>query len=130
MGSKWKSRVTTEKLAELGYSNYRQYLASEHWKDVRRRFYKSRLVTRSPSGRPCCAACLQDDRPLDLHHQTYKRLGKEYLRDFVLLCHECHEGAHAHYKKDKRSGLWGASRHIVKKAERERKRKGQTQAER
>jgi hypothetical protein len=55
------------RLAELGFASYREYLASDHWADVRARFSRSKLVTRDAAGRLCCAGCLQSDIKIAVH---------------------------------------------------------------
>lgn len=67
---------------------YRSYIRSPAWEEVKRRFYRSRLY------RGRCEACLATDKPLDLHHKTYTRLGYERLSDLIPLCRECHEKTH------------------------------------
>lgn len=76
------------RLRKLGYGSYREYLSSDHWKSTRKRYYASRLYT----GRCCGCGC--HDRPLEIHHRTYKRLGAEWLMDLMALCRECHQMAH------------------------------------
>lgn len=39
-----------------------------------------------------CAMC-HSDRPLDVHHRTYLRLGKELPTDCIAICRECHKVA-------------------------------------
>lgn len=39
-----------------------------------------------------CEACGQGP-PLELHHKTYDRLGRERIADLELLCRGCHERA-------------------------------------
>jgi 5-methylcytosine-specific restriction endonuclease McrA len=38
-----------------------------------------------------CERCGVTDKPLDLHHRHYDRLGREEPRDLQLLCRECHK---------------------------------------
>lgn len=76
------------RLAELGYRSYRDYLAGEHWQDVRARYRASKL---SKNG--CCAGC-GSRTGLALHHRTYKRLGAERLTDLILVCGACHTDIH------------------------------------
>jgi 5-methylcytosine-specific restriction endonuclease McrA len=67
--------------------SYAQYIHSDEWRAVRERFFHSKLF----KGR--CQACPSTDR-LHVHHLTYKRLGREYLRDLVALCEGCHANVH------------------------------------
>lgn len=65
---------------------YRDYIKSPEWADVKARYQKSRLPKK-------CMAC--GSKNYDLHHRTYKRLGKEWLTDLVPLCREHHDQTHA-----------------------------------
>ena len=91
----------------LTKSEYREYLQSEHWKDVKRRFRKSKLAT----GR--CYICGSGGR-LDIHHKSYKRLGKERLNDLIELCRDCHSMVHSYVKnvKNTKLTLWNAARKL------------------
>lgn len=79
----------------LGYSSYPKYLQSTHWKNVKYRMLKSKLVKRDSRGIPCCFFCERNDLPLHLHHKSYKSLGKEKLMHLELLCELCHSFVHA-----------------------------------
>jgi hypothetical protein len=65
--------------------NYRAYIQSNAWRDVKRRYRASKL----PQG---CYIC--GSRPVDLHHKTYKRLGREHLTDLLPLCRTHHDATH------------------------------------
>ncbi len=95
--------------------NYHQYIHSEAWRETKKRFYKSKLVKRSELGQPFCFSCKRFDLPLDVHHKTYKTLGKERLMDLALLCRECHDLVHALHKIYPKYGLWDASNRIIRK---------------
>lgn len=82
-----------DRLAMLGYRSYAEYLSGGHWSDVRRRFYRSRLVRRDSDGRPACAICGVVGA-LHLHHRTYKTLGCENLNHLILLCATHHDEVH------------------------------------
>ena len=66
---------------------YDDYLCSEHWKRFRIKFY---TVTKQRK----CAVC-QKGKNLQLHHLTYKRLGREKISDVIALCGKCHKLEHA-----------------------------------
>lgn len=88
---------------ELSRLLYSEYLKTEHWRELRRvkllraggecqlrpcgyddfyRFYYDEL-------RP------DDDRPpVDVHHLTYARLGREWESDLIVLCRYCHAREH------------------------------------
>jgi hypothetical protein len=73
------------KLCKLGFSSYRCYLESDHWRALR--------VAYMAAGLPCrCLACLSPR--FQLHHRTYTRLGREQLGDLIPLCGECHTKVH------------------------------------
>ena len=63
---------------------YKQYLASDHWRRVRL------AVLREAGGR--CARCGHGAR--HVHHLTYERLGAERPGDAEALCERCHATAH------------------------------------
>lgn len=62
---------------------YRAYIDSDAWLLMRER--KFRQVGRR------CQKCGYGPYPLQVHHQTYKRLGHEWLSDLQVLCIPCHE---------------------------------------
>lgn len=72
------------RLRPLGFERYADYLASDHWQDLRRRYRESDLPQSCKCGAPANA----------LHHKTYVRLGEELLTDLEALCHGCHRVAH------------------------------------
>jgi hypothetical protein len=71
-------------LKRLGFSTYQEYLASDHWRNLRKRYNDSDLPQRCVCGR------FRDE----LHHCTYERLGEEFLTDLVPLCWRCHDKLH------------------------------------
>lgn len=101
---------TTEMLHGCGVSNYREYLASPHWKDVRRRYRTSK----KPQG---CAVC--GERWSELHHRTYRRLGRERLSDLVPLCRQHHEAAHKAQRSSNDWTLWDSTRDYIAQAKRQ-----------
>jgi hypothetical protein len=88
------------RLAGLGFSNYQEYLASDHWADVRVRYAKSRMLKR-------CYVC--DASQYQLHHRTYKRLGHEWLTDFIPLCRDCHTAVHE-FEREQGIQLYNAAK--------------------
>ena len=84
--------------------NYRDYLLTEHWKNVKGRFFKSKTFKnyqnhRHSEGCGRCFVCLKNDK-LHVHHKSYRRLGKEHIgRDLVALCSVCHKDLHGKYDK-------------------------------
>lgn len=64
---------------------YEQYMASPEWAAKR----QQRLEVDGHKCRTC--GCTHDERPLQVHHVTYERLGHEDLGDLITLCNSCHE---------------------------------------
>ena len=87
--------------------DYRTYLQSRHWADFKRRYYASK-VFRSPSAfggiNSKCVCCQIPNKPLDIHHLTYLRLGCEKFWDVIPLCRECHSAAHAMFRTVVKAG--------------------------
>jgi len=67
--------------------DYAAYLESAHWHEVRRRCLW-RWDYR-------CAVC-HSAQFVDVHHRTYKRLGRERDTDVIALCRKCHTLFHEH----------------------------------
>ena len=63
-----------------------EYLHNQHWNDFRHGWWK-----RHPAAR--CYRC-GSGHPLDLHHLTYERIGRERDSDVIPLCRADHERAH------------------------------------
>ena len=84
------------RLKAIGFSNYSDYLASEHWQEVRQKYdVQSKR----------CAGC--DRQAFCIHHVTYVNLGNEDLEgDFLPLCFDCHERVHELLKESKKSVEW------------------------
>jgi hypothetical protein len=62
------------------------YLRSGHW-----RRFRSRWWSRHPGA--VCAVC-GGSGPMDLHHVTYRRLGRERSGDVRPVHRACHDGVH------------------------------------
>lgn len=77
-----------DRLKEIGFRTYREYLSSPLWAGVRDRFRKSRPAH--------CEICGLADVRLSVHHKTYKRLGYEHARDLALICDGCHKLIHSY----------------------------------
>jgi 5-methylcytosine-specific restriction endonuclease McrA len=87
--------------------SYKEYLLTDHWKDVRNRFWKSKLHHYK------CYVC-EAKQNLQVHHKSYKRIGKEKLNDLVLLCGNCHNETHQLEAGRTNGLLWGAARRLRK----------------
>ncbi|MBA2754805.1 MAG: HNH endonuclease [Chloroflexia bacterium] len=73
--------------------NYRDYLNSYNWQQ-RRQFILQRDGHR-------CRQC-GDAYRLEVHHLTYRRLGREHPNDLMTLCRPCHESVHQRIKQSRR----------------------------
>jgi hypothetical protein len=70
--------------------DYESYLLTKHWMQLRKTIYNKRNHK--------CDRCKKEIVHFQLHHITYKRIGKERMSDIRLLCFDCHELIHL--KKD------------------------------
>jgi hypothetical protein len=77
------------RLKRLGMT-YREYLRSDHWADVKRRYRESDLPQN-------CMGC--DAPNVQYHHRTYNRVGHELLTDILPLCRQCHQDVHQYEKR-------------------------------
>lgn len=66
--------------------NYASYLSSHAWKKTARKM-------REKAGFKC-QLCGANDKPLNVHHNSYERLGRERDDDLVVLCEPCHHRFH------------------------------------
>ncbi len=67
--------------------NYYNYIQSNKWKNKRQDYYKYQ------KGK--CSGCKTNiDKYFELHHNSYKRLGKEKQGDLKALCELCHRYIH------------------------------------
>ena len=80
-----------ESLKNLGYDSYNEYLASDHWQALKERYRASQR----PQKCLCCGS-----EKYELHHTTYERLGREWLKDLIPLCRQHHEDYHQYLKDD------------------------------
>jgi hypothetical protein len=74
-------------------TSYQSYLHSNHWKNIKARFKKSKLYNSK------CFICERKKNDKDhtnfhIHHRSYINIGKELDRDLVLLCPSCHSDVH------------------------------------
>lgn len=90
-----------ERLQAHGYANYSVYLQSQHWQQVKARYWKNH--TRS------CQVC-GSVRFIELHHKTYRNLGHERNADPTTLCSTCHAGVHDLWKHSSNLNLGSAVR--------------------
>ena len=66
---------------------YQKYLQSDFWKKIRARFWAK------PNTQKLCFIC-GEDKNLDLHHLSYRKLKKNTTNNLILLCRTCHFGVH------------------------------------
>lgn len=59
---------------------YQVYLTQPHWQEIRKKMY-SRYNR--------CQMCKSKDK-LNIHHLTYRRLGREQDEDLIVVCEYCH----------------------------------------
>lgn len=93
-------------LHEKGIS-YAEYLQTDHWENIRKRFWASKLH------KGCCYVCGGKTR-LHVHHRSYRRIGREKLSDFCLLCEACHSKTHELDRTRRKGCLWGAAKRLRK----------------
>lgn len=80
-----KKKITCADTKEICYG-YKEYLLSEHWKNFRLSVINSRKK---------CECCGKTYEIMNVHHISYKSLGKEKSKDVALLCEDCHKYIHA-----------------------------------
>lgn len=66
----------------VGYDNY---LKTQHWKQFREKIIKERKF---------CEICKNVEYIMNVHHISYKNIGKEKKSDVALLCNDCHKYIH------------------------------------
>jgi hypothetical protein len=74
---------------------YTNYINSARWRNIRTLMIKQ-------AGGKCasCGAAGTPSKPLEVHHKTYERLGRESMSDLDVLCRPCHEIADAKRAQD------------------------------
>ena len=68
--------------------NYASYISSSKWRRSGARLGELQLA--GFRCRTCNAPAGAD--PLEVHHRTYERLGRELVGDLTALCRKCHFG--------------------------------------
>lgn len=102
----WNYRKNALKV--IGMS-YQQYLQSNHWIFLKKAFYASGLF------KGCCEVCFNPNVPLQIHHKSYKRLGKERLNDLIAVCGDCHLTIHKRVGITSRTNVWNAHKSLKRK---------------
>ena len=100
----WRT-TTCKDTGEVCYS-YSDYLKSDHWRLLKARYWKSKMPK-------VCGRCGSRAGPYDMHHKTYKRMGREHLKDITPLCRGCHQATHEVLKVNENSRIncWNAHKH-------------------
>lgn len=85
---------------------YKKYLNSSHWKEVKARYRQSKLIQE-------CYICGSKNK-IHLHHKSYKRIGNENLNDLIPLCEKCHSLVHFKLKQSnsQKVNLWNIARKV------------------
>ena len=77
--------VYVDRLEELQRMDYREYLRTPEWRQIR-----AAALLRAGDG---CSLDVTHTTDLEVHHRdngAYARRGRELAGDLVVLCHECH----------------------------------------
>jgi len=64
---------------------YARYLKSNHWRNFR-------IKVLTFWGYRCCIC--KEKSNLEVHHNTYERIGHEELQDCIAVCRSCHKAIH------------------------------------
>lgn len=72
---------------------YHDYIQSLAWKIK---------ASREKKAHPFCSLC-GDPNNLNVHHNSYERLGRERRSDLTVLCEGCHKLFHRFHKYDSRT---------------------------
>jgi hypothetical protein len=93
-----------ERLSQLGFRSYDEYLRSDHWRKVRRRCRKVEALRR-------CYIC-RSENDIQLHHRNYTFLGREGASEahLIALCGFHHQALHQEFnakvKTRPQTSLW------------------------
>jgi hypothetical protein len=84
----YKDSYSYRKMKKLKRMTYNEYLKTQHWE------LACCAVLERDENR--CADCggSTEEKPLEVHHITYIRRGKEHLEDLMTLCQDCHQERH------------------------------------
>jgi hypothetical protein len=70
---------------------YREYLRTPGW--------QSRREVAVATAAQRWQDCKRETDRFDVHHITYRRVGRERPRDLVALCHDCHMSRHKRHRR-------------------------------
>ena len=79
-------RARQSELRKTARRQYQEYLRTPEFKAKR-----NRALIQAGNR---CQVCGTTDKPLEVHHNDYSRLGEELLADLVALCRPCHQRHH------------------------------------
>lgn len=84
-GLKIYSTCCSNRIEQLKTMPYNEYLLTGHWQEMR-------IKSLNRANRKC--QLCSDATNLNVHHNTYKTRGFEYLSDLTVLCKRCHSRHH------------------------------------
>lgn len=87
--------VSPERLSELRAMPYREYLRTPEWQ-------RKRGAALHRAGY-CCMIDVTHGEELEVHHNTYERLGAELESDLIVLCSDCHRLHHQRHGRPRRA---------------------------
>jgi len=82
---KLREEFKKREIERLKSMTYYEYLATEHWQQMRKKAFKH-------YGKKCKYCGCGND--LNVHHVTYERRGDERLEDLEIVCQDCHKRIH------------------------------------
>jgi hypothetical protein len=88
------------------FTDYHKYLHSVHWQNVRDAYresplYKNRCYV--------CHSIPSKSNIMNIHHRSYKNIGRELSQDLVELCRDCHYNVHTLIKGTSKFNRWKKS---------------------
>jgi restriction endonuclease Mrr len=86
--------VKHSRLAELRAMLYADYLRTPEWR-------RTRAAALARAGHRCVLDASHTEH-LEVHHNTYERVGAELASDLAVLCHSCHRLHHRTYGRPSR----------------------------
>lgn len=75
----------------MSKTEYAAYLASDHWREIRKETFGNLTPTCERCSIPRWLSEIVYDQDLHVHHVTYANLGSERPEDLEVLCRRCHE---------------------------------------
>ena len=121
----WEREIVCEDTGET-VATYAEYLKTDHWRNLRERYKKSKLWKGTCSvcwngtwGKKARSALKSKNMAIQFHHVTYERIGHERLSDIVPLCAGHHSTVHTLDKTTnltKRTAVKRIRRHALREA--------------